>query len=149
MSDDAEEPEELPPDKPGRRHVDWKKARIGGGASLTALGLFAGACVGLRMARWAVCDGTWLCSPRTKVTTVVSAAPPITVAPTPTTIPRGPVTTMAAGESSSAPQPANDVEAPSTTIAPRALTGGWCDPVYRAYNAGRSITSNERKGCGL
>lgn len=148
MSDDVdEEPEELPPDEPTkRRHVEWKKMRIGGSAGLTALGLFAGACLGLRMFRWAVCDGTWLCTARTKIVTIGA---PATV--TPTTTPAAPAPTTIPARTTQAPPAEIPVEpAPvPTTIAVPKLTGGWCDSVYKAYAAGRSITSNERKGCGL
>lgn len=148
MSDDVdEEPEELPPDEATKqRRVEWSKLRIGGGTAMLALGGFAGACIGLRMLRWAACDGTWLCTARTKIVTIGAAA---TVAPT--TTPLMTPTTIPAR--SPAPAPAAEIPVEPgpvpTTIAVPKLTGGWCDPVYKAYAAGRSITSNERKGCGL
>lgn len=90
-TDDVEEtPSADEHDDTPRRKINWKKLNVGGMTYLLAIGLFVGACVCLRVLRWATCDGTWLCSPRTKTVTVVSGAAPVTSTRLPSTTAEAP-----------------------------------------------------------
>lgn len=128
--DEAEEPPADVEDRPSR-HIDWRKVKLSGGTALTFVGMVAGGAVCLRMVRWAACDGTWLCSPRTKTTTVISAAPttvvPATRAPsTAAEAPSAPVIT----EEPAAPVPSSRQLGPYSAAA--AITTVPSSPAAKA-----------------